>query len=81
MSPTVELVRKVSAIAGQTQINARVRYPDEEPEIHGFVGMIGEYGPVVAISPSGRQVFVIDPGRFGPFGIEWVKRFYGQTGR
>jgi hypothetical protein len=75
-TPVVEQIKKVSAIAGQTQFNAKVRYPGEPSEIHGFVGMVGEYGPVVAISPAGHQIFVTDPGRFGPFGKEWVERFY-----
>lgn len=75
-SPVAEQIKKVSAIAGQTQFNAKVRYPDEDAEVHGFVGMLNGYGPVVAISPNGTQMFVVDPGRFGKFGKEWIQRFY-----
>lgn len=49
--PVVEEIRRVSAIAGQTQINARIKYPGTHSEIHGFVGTVDGHGPIVVISP------------------------------
>lgn len=68
-------VKLVSSLAGQFQVNAQVQYPGEDAVVVGFVG--SEYGgPVVMISPTGNQMFVTDPGRFGDFGVEWVRRFF-----
>lgn len=76
--PTVEEIRRVSAIAGQTQINARIKYPGTDSEVHGFVGTVDGHGPIVVISPTGYQFYVVDPWRFGPFGTDWIKRFYEE---
>lgn len=52
-----------------------VTYPEEETFTASFVGSV-DGGPVVAIHPNGHQTFVVDPGRFGEFGVEWVRRFF-----
>lgn len=45
--------------------------------VKGIVTFSGSVygGPVVMVLPSGIQTFVTDPGRFGVFGPEWVRRF------
>jgi hypothetical protein len=78
MSAEILSIRKVSGIAGQTEIRATVRYPDEEASTVSFVGSEAYGGPVVMVSETGTQVFVTDPSRFGSFGTEWVRRFFGE---
>jgi hypothetical protein len=86
-SPHIYHVRKRAGIAGQFQVDARVGYPDEAPRDVSFVGSVYG-GPVVmrwntedARWPEGRTVetFVTDPGRFGDFGTEWVRRFFAAS--
>ena len=71
-------VKKTAGLAGQVRYTAVVRYPGEDNSTVSFVG--SSYGgPVVMITegwPDG--IFVTDPGRFGTFGPEWVKRFFGE---
>jgi hypothetical protein len=77
IKPIVHRVKRVSAIAGQTQYSATVQYPNEDAMTVSFVGMLGsDDGVVVHIGPGGQQGFVTNPGRFGPFGAEWVRRFF-----
>lgn len=62
-------IRKRNGIAGQYSLTV-----DTEDGPLTFVS--SSYGgPVVMITPSGVQTFVTDPGRFGDFGVEWVRRF------
>jgi hypothetical protein len=93
-SPHIYHVRKRAGIAGQFQVDARVGYPDEAPRDVSFVGSVYG-GPVVMLTEVSRNVstleeaewwetetvetFVSDPGRFGDFGTEWVRRFFAAS--
>ncbi len=72
----VENITRHNGVAGQISYTVDVTYPDEATDRYEFVGSV--YGfPVVAISPTGHQVFVRDPGRFGSeLNPEWVRRFF-----
>ena len=77
-TPTVENVRRHAGIAGQFSVTADVTYPGEDTSPVTFVG--STYGgPVVMVTPNGAQTFVTDPGRLGTFGVEWVRRFFGEA--
>jgi hypothetical protein len=74
--PTLGKIHTGRGPAGQITYAVAVTYPDEPVSIVQFVG--STYGgPVVMVHPSGVQTFVTDPGRFGKFGSEWVRRFFG----
>jgi hypothetical protein len=72
--PHIYSIRKQSGIAGQFAVKARVGYPDEPPRDLTFVGSV--YGGPVVMRTDAIETFVTDPGRFGEFGTEWVKRFF-----
>lgn len=74
--PVVDKITRKDGLAGQIAYTATVHYPGSPLSQTTFVGsMYG--GPVVIIVDHGQeQFFVDDPGRFGPFGEEWVRRFY-----
>ena len=76
-APTILGVRKSSGIAGQFSVTARVRYPDEPAREVTFVGSV--YGGPVVMQSDGREMFVTDPGRFGPFGVDWVRAFFANA--
>lgn len=68
-------VRKALGVAGQVSYTATVQHHGEEKtDTVTFVGS-AYGGPVVMVLPSGMQSFVSDPGRFGEFGEQWVRRF------
>lgn len=72
--PVIRSIKRHAGIAGQFSVSAEVQYPDEPVSSVAFVG--SEYGgPVVMITEFG-QTFVTEPGRFGDFGTEWVRRFF-----
>ena len=73
--PTVTNVKRHAGIAGQFKVTATVQYPGEEAATATFVGSVFG-GPVVMVLPSGIETFVRDPERHGPFGTEWVRRFF-----
>jgi hypothetical protein len=93
-APHIHYVRKRAGIADQFQVDARVSYPDEEPRDVSFVGSVYG-GPVIMRTEISRNVstleeadwwetetietFVTDPGRFGDFGTEWVRRFFAAS--
>ncbi len=78
--PTVTNVKRHAGIAGQFAVTATVTYAGEKPETIRFVGSVyGDGGPVVMVTPAGRELFVTDSGRFGEFGAEWVRRFFAVT--
>lgn len=79
MNPQIANVRCRVAIADQIGCSVDVTYPGEPTETVIFVGTATGVGPVVMVSPNGTQVFVTDPGRFGTFGPEWVRRFFGNN--
>jgi hypothetical protein len=73
-NPHIYWVRKHAGIAGQFAVSARVGYPDEAPREVTFVGSV--YGGPVVMQTERGETFVTDPGRFGEFGEEWVRRFF-----
>lgn len=75
MSATVRKIAKASGVAGEVAFTAWVSYPDEAERTVTFVGSVYG-GPVVMVTDAAGQVFVRDPDRFGPFGREWVARFF-----
>jgi hypothetical protein len=75
--PRIYHVRKRAGIAGQFAVDARVGYPDEAPRDVSFVG--STYGGPVVMQSDGRETFVSDPGRFGEFGTDWVRRFFDAS--
>jgi hypothetical protein len=74
-TPVLSNVRRHAGIAGQFSVTADVAYPDKPTRSIEFVGSVYG-GPVTMRSPSGAATFVMNPGRFGDFGPEWVRRFY-----
>lgn len=75
--PRVLKISHDKSFAGQRSIAADVQYPGEKPTRVEFVGPSGNMvGPVVMVTPGGRQTFVTDPGRFGAFNKDWVRRFF-----
>lgn len=75
---SVRKIVKRNGVAGQVEYVATVEYPGEEPSRVSFVGSVYG-GPVVMVTESGAQMFVTDPSRFGTFGPEWIRRFFGQS--
>jgi hypothetical protein len=73
--PVLGPIRRTNGVAGQVSYTVTATYPDESPEAVTFVGSVYG-GPVIMIPPSGSQIFVSDPNRLGPFGPEWVRRFF-----
>jgi hypothetical protein len=70
-------VKRRPGIAGQFSVTAEVAYEDEPMRLVEFVGSVYG-GPVVMVTESVQQ-FVTDPGRFGEFGEQWVRRFFGAA--
>lgn len=79
MSDTANVLKimQTSGIAGQVAYTATVQYEGEEPSSVTFIGQKNSYGPVVMVT-TGGQVFVTEPGRFGKFCAEWVRRFFTE---
>lgn len=74
---TTYSVRKVGSMAGQDEYRVRMR--DRGSDAWHWVSFVGSEaygGPVVMIQESGAQIPVTAPNRFGPFGREWVRRFF-----
>lgn len=76
--PELWTITRDGAMAGLTSFTATVEYEGEGKSRVTFVGVASEYGaPVVMVTPANPAgVFVTDPSRFGPFGHEWVRRFF-----
>lgn len=73
-------IAETTGLAGQTQFTATVVYPDEGETYVDFVGAVGMVGPVVMITGQhNTQTFVTNPGRFGPFGKQWVRNFIHEV--
>jgi hypothetical protein len=72
-TPTIHRITKHAGIAGQYAITADVEYPGEGRSRLEFVGF-ADGGPIVMRTPMG-ETFVTNPGRFGEFGTDWVRRF------
>lgn len=75
-APTLGPITRKGGVAGQMSYSVSVSYPDEPASTVTFVGYPAAGGPVVMVLPSGQQTFVTDPGRFGSFGPEWVRKFF-----
>lgn len=74
--PTLGQITKVPGVAGQISYRVPVTYPTEPTSTVEFVGS-AYGGPVLMITPGNPGgMFVKDPGRFGSFGPEWVRRFF-----
>ena len=73
--PRVLRISRGGAMADRRVLVVDVQYPDEEPMRVHFAGPSGRVGPVVMIA-NGAQMFVSDPARFGPFGEDWVRKFF-----
>jgi len=78
MGATVTNVKRHRGIAGQFSITADAQYEGEEPRRIEFVG--STYGGPVVMILGDVQTFVTDPGRFGEFGPDWVRRFLEAAG-
>jgi hypothetical protein len=75
-SPILSRIKRYNGITGQMAYDVTVTYPGETPEPVTFVGSVYG-GPIVMVTrgnPGGT--FVTHPERFGPFGPEWVRRFF-----
>lgn len=75
-SPIIHSIKRVNGVAGQFGYVVKVEYPDEPIATLEFIGSAFG-GPIVMVTPSGIQSFVSDPGRFGKFSPEWVRKFFG----
>lgn len=76
--PTLGKISRHNGPAGQVSYSVAVTHPGEAPDTITFVGS-AYGGPVVMVHPLYGQTFVSDPDRHGPFGPEWVRRFYGKA--
>ncbi|WP_301850435.1 hypothetical protein [Rhodococcus pyridinivorans] len=74
IAPELGPIIKKNGIAGQFSFCVSVTYPGESPQTVEFVGRA--QGETVVMCHGGEQTFVDDPGRFGDFSPEWVRRFY-----
>lgn len=72
----VQSIRKHRGVAGAVAYEATVTYPGEDARLVTFHG--SAYGGPVVMVAGGHQTFVTDPGRFGEFGEEWVRRFFAS---
>jgi hypothetical protein len=74
VSPVLTKMFRRKGVAGQFAVQVTVTYPGEASRIVEFVG--SSYGgPVLMVTDHG-ETWVTDPGRFGDFGKEWVRRFF-----
>jgi hypothetical protein len=77
MPTTVHDIRRTRGIAGQYSLIARVESDqDDAPRVVEFVGSV--YGGPVVMRLGELETFVSDPGRFGEFGEDWVRRFFQE---
>lgn len=75
-APRVLAISRGESLADRRVFTVDVQYPGEQPKRVQFAGPSRDIvGPVVMIS-GGGQTFVHDPSRFGPFGRDWVRRFF-----
>ena len=74
--PTLSRIKRANGVAGRIAYYVTVTYPQEPPYTVTFVGSVYG-GPIVMVTagnPGGT--FVRNSERFGPFGPEWVRRFF-----
>lgn len=77
-TPNISTVTGLGMMAANRAYSVNVTYPGATMHRTVFVGPTSEHGLVVMILPGGMQTFVPDPSRFGPFGKNWVRRFYAD---
>lgn len=77
-APTLGRIVRHAGVAGQLAYSVSVTYSGEPAAVVSFTS--STYGgPVVMTWPAmPRGMFITDPARFGTFGPEWVRRFFGQ---
>jgi hypothetical protein len=74
---TLVNVRRAAGIAGTARYHATVsREPGGPVDVAAFIGS-AYGGPVAMVTEAGRTL-VADPGRFGEFGPDWVRRFFAS---
>ena len=73
MTTTIHSIKRSNGVAGQLQYTAAVQYDDEEPRTVSFIG--SQFGGPVVMRTDRAEVFVSNPGRFGPFSEQWVRTF------
>jgi hypothetical protein len=78
-APTLGKIRKQNGVAGQVSCSVPVTYPGEDTKTVTFVGS-AYGGPVVMVTPGGRQTFVRNADRHGTFGEAWVRSFFADRG-
>lgn len=76
ITPELGTITHTNGIAGQHSYHVSVTYPGEATRTVQFVG--NEHGGPITMISNGDQVFVTDPGRFGPFSPDWVRRFFSS---
>lgn len=76
-APTLGPITNVGIMADRVQYSVVVTYPGEQSKTVDFNGPANSegVGPVVMISGY-SQILIDDPSRFGPFGPEWIRRFF-----
>lgn len=72
--PQLSKLRRYNGTAGQFSLAVEVTYPGEQTRTVEFVGSL--YGGPVLMLTDTAEVWVTDPGRFGTFGKDWVRRFF-----
>jgi len=76
-APTLGPITNVGIMADRVLYRVVVTYPGEKSKDVDFNGPANSegVGPVVMISGY-SQILIYDPSRFGPFGPEWIRRFF-----
>jgi hypothetical protein len=75
---TLGEIKRHNVVADQVAYSVPVAYPGESAQTVMFVSSL-HGGPIVMQTPNdSRGTFVSNPGRFGDFGPEWVRRFFDE---
>lgn len=76
MEPMIDRIKRHNGVAGQFSYTVEVTYPGEDTTKLEFVGHA--YGDsVIMCLPTGAQIYVWDPSRFGDtLSPTWVKNFF-----
>lgn len=73
---TIANIKRHRGVAGQFSYTVQVTYPNEPTETIEFVGDVYSLD-VVLVQPSGVQIRVIRPDRFGNvLDTSWVREFF-----
>lgn len=75
--PRILKIENLGAMADRRAFLVKIQYPGEKPTRVTFTGPSQFIvGPVVMIMAKGQQEPVRDPGRFGRFGRDWIRKFF-----